>query len=420
MPFPVWFCADCDRPVVAALAGLPVDPLADTPPVDTCPGCGGGRLVGDPDVMDTWMTSSLTPQINDGSGLNDFRPDPSLAPMSLRVQAFEIIRTWLFYSLVQSEFHFQRVPWRTVLISGWGLNEQGKKIAKRHLDQSRSDDGYNRYLPDDVMAKYGADAVRLWATKGRSGTDLRYNEKDVRAGCKFSVKLWNVGRFLQMNLGDFDPATTNWLAAHQRSPVDRWLLSHLADTIAQTTAAFEDYDFMQAYQAASRLFWGIYCDRYLEMVKDRFGVPDEHSDTERDSARWTLRESYRVLLGLFAPFAPFITEHMYQRFYHRGEAAASLHRTSWPTVDERWLSDRAAIDHLATILDAVRALRSRHQLGNSARISKLTLQPHTEESEALLALIAEPLRAAARAHQATLGPAQHPSGVENITVDITI
>ncbi len=124
--------------------------------------------------------------------------------MSMRVQAFEIIRTWLFYSVVQSELLFGRVPWRTALISGWGLSEQGKKLSKRDLDSSAGADGYNRYVPDDVMAKYGADAVRLWATKGRIGTDLRYNEKDIRTGRKFAVKLWNVGRFLSLNLGDLD------------------------------------------------------------------------------------------------------------------------------------------------------------------------------------------------------------------------
>ena len=152
--------------------------------------------------MDTWMISSLTPQINDGWALGG--TDPALAPMSMRVQAFEIIRTWLFYSVVQSELLFGRVPWRTALISGWGLSEQGKKLSKRDLDRSTAADGFNRYVPDDVMAKYGADALRLWATKGRIGTDLRYNEKDVRTGRKFAVKLWNVGRFLSLSLGDLD------------------------------------------------------------------------------------------------------------------------------------------------------------------------------------------------------------------------
>ena len=417
VPFPVWFCAACSAPVLARLEDLPVDPLADSPPVCSCPSCGGGELVPDPDVMDTWMPSSLSPQINDGWALGG--TDPALAPMSMRVQAFEIIRTWLFYSVVQSELLFGRVPWRTALISGWGLSEQGKKLSKRNLDSSTGPDGYNRYVPDDVMGKYGADAVRLWATRARIGTDLRYNEKDIRTGRKFAVKLWNVGRFLSMNLGDLDvsaPATAP--PPGERDIVDRWVLSHLADTVAEATAAFGTHDYMQAHQAASRMFWSVYCDRYLEMIKDRIGASGD-----RDSARWTLRESFRVLLGLFAPFAPFVTERMYQQFYRTHEGAISLHLTRWPEPDERWRGDRPAVeavDQLTVILDATRALRSGLRLGNSARLSRLTVQAHDARARSLLDQIGEPLRVAARADALVLGPADHPSGVDGITVGIAV
>jgi valyl-tRNA synthetase len=433
VPFPVWFCTSCATPVLARLQDLPVDPLADSPPAASCPACGSA-LEADPDVMDTWMISSLTPQINDGwaigFGDSGVGTDPALAPMSMRVQAFEIIRTWLFYTVVQSELLFGRVPWRTALISGWGLSEQGKKLSKRDLDRSTGADGYNRYVPDDVMAKYGADALRLWATKGRIGTDLRYNEKDIRTGRKFAVKLWNVGRFLSLSLGDLDPSEPAPVPA-DRNIVDRWVLSHLADAVAETTAAFEAHDYMQAYQAASRMFWSVYCDHYLEMIKDRLD----------ESARWTLRESYRVLLGLFAPFAPFVAEHMYQQFYRDHEDAVSLHVTRWPVPDERWREDRSAVDQLAVILDATRALRSGLRLGNSARLSQLIVQAHSPAAEALLDQIAEPLRVAARADVVIRGAAghsgpdathpgpdathpgpdaTHPSGVEGITVGIAV
>ena len=410
VPFPVWFCASCDAPVLARLEDLPVDPLADAPPVSACPSCGSAELAGDPDVMDTWMTSSLTPQINDGWATGG--TDPALAPMSMRVQAFEIIRTWLFYSVVQSELLFGRLPWRTALISGWGLSEQGKKLSKRDLDASTQADGYNRYVPDDVMARYGADALRLWATRGRIGTDLRYNEKDIRTGRKFAVKLWNVGRFLAMNLGEFSPSRTAFVPPGERDIVNRWVLSHLAEAVGEATVAFEAHDYMQAHQAASRMFWSIYCDRYIEMIKDRAGEA---------SARWTLWESYRVLLGLFAPFAPFVTEHMYQRFYRDHEDAVSLHLTRWPAADPAWASadrDRAAVDQLAVILDATRALRSGLRLGNSARLSQLIMQADGVAAEELLAQIAEPLRLAARADAGVRGPAAHPSGVDGITVGI--
>jgi valyl-tRNA synthetase len=434
VPFPVWFCAACGTPVLARLEDLPVDPLTDKPPVAACPACGSADLHGDPDVMDTWMTSSLTPQINDGWAWRPGGSDPALAPMSMRVQAFEIIRTWLFYSVVQSELHFGRVPWRGAMISGWGLNEQGRKISKRDLERHTGADGFNRYVPDDVLAKYGADALRLWATKGRIGTDLRYNEKDVRTGRKFTVKLWNVGRFLSLNqIGpDSGPGSGagpggTGIPVADRDIVDRWLLSHLAEAIDLSTNSFDSHDYMQAHQAASRIFWSVFCDRYLEMVKDRLSAGA--GDAGAESAGQTLRESFRGLLGLFAPFAPFITEHLYQRFYAQSEGAgpegaASLHVTRWPVADPAWRDDttgaREAVDQLTVILDATRALRSQLRLGNSARLRSLTLQAHTPRAAALLEEIAEPLRLAARADAVVLGEADHPSGVAGITVAIGV
>jgi valyl-tRNA synthetase len=394
VPFPVWFCAACGEPAVARIEDLPVDPLADEPPVSPCPRCGAASFEPDPDVMDTWATSSLTPQIIRGWDTQ---------PLSLRVQGFEIIRTWLFYTIVQSELNFGRLPWRAALIAGWGLNEQGRKLSKRDV-------GSARYSPSDVIERFGADALRLWAAKARSGTDLRYNEKDIRAGRKFAVKLWNVGRFISLNVGESGPDGTA-PPAGERGLVDRWVLAHLADTVTEATQSFDVYDYAAAYQASSRMFWSVYCDRYLEMIKDR---------VSEASARWTLWESYRVLLGLFAPFAPFVTEQMYQRFYRRHEAAASLHLTAWPVPDADWVSERSAVDQLAVILDATRALRSQHKLGNSTRLRMLTLGAGTPAAHALLADIAEPLRVAARADAVSLGEAGYPSGVDGVTVDIAV
>jgi valyl-tRNA synthetase len=399
VPFPVWFCDRCGEPVPARLEDLPVDPLTDPPPAGPCPACGGEAFTGDPDVMDTWATSSLTPQITrDIIG----RPWDS-EPMSVRVQGFEIIRTWLFYTMVQSELNFGALPWRSAMIAGWGLSEQGRKLSKRDLART------TRYSPDEVMTQYGADALRLWAAKGRSGTDLRYNEKDVRAGRKFAVKLWNVGRFLELNVpaatgGESGPSGAA-PALEDRALVDRWVLSHLADAVTEATAAFDAYDYALAYQAASRMFWSVFCDRYLEMIKDRIADP---------GAQCTVRECYRVLLALFAPFAPFVTEDMYQKFYRAAEGTVSLHVTSWPQADPRWVSgsaaaDRTAGDQLAVILDATRALRSQRNLGGGTRLSMLTLQAHDQAAQALLARVAEPLRIATRADAVQFGAAGYPA-----------
>jgi valyl-tRNA synthetase len=396
VPFPVWFCTACGEAALARLEDLPVDPLASAPPADSCAACGGSSFAGDPDVMDTWMTSSLTPQINCGW---------DAAPMSMRVQGFEIIRTWLFYTIVQSELNFGRLPWRAALIAGWGLSEQGKKLSKRDLAKS------TRYSPEEMVEKYGADALRLWAAKGRSGTDLRYNEKDVRTGRKLVVKLWNVGRFMTLNMGE-EPGSGAGPAVADRSLVDRWVLSHLASAVTEVTEAFEVHDYAAAYQAASRMFWSVYCDRYLETIKDQVGTDD--------GTRWTLRESFRVLLGLFAPFAPFVTEDLYQRSCRQSEPAVSLHVTRWPEADPAWASDTTEVDQLAVILDATRVLRSGLKLGSSTRLKVLTLQADDAAAGQLLGVIAEPLRVAARADAVLFGTADHPSGVDGISVGIAI
>jgi len=414
VPFPVWFCAGCTQPILASIESLPVDPLADPPPVRRCPACGGDELSPDSDVMDTWMTSSLSPQINDRWAANGFPGQGSdLAPMSMRVQAFEIIRTWLFYTVVQSHLLFDRLPWTSVMISGWGLNEQGKKISKRDLEASTGTDGFNRYVPDHIIDKYGADALRLWATKARVGNDLRYNEKDVRAGRKLAVKLWNVGRFLQMHA----PAAGEPDTGH-RTPVDQWLLAHLGATVRDATAAFAAYDYTQAYLAASKFFWSVFCDRYIEMIKDRFTNPDEYPEEERASARTTLREAYRTLLGLFAPFAPFITEHQFQTLYRRSEDVASLHLTSWPEEQPGWAADTSSIDALATILDVVRQLRSAAKLGNRAHLSNLIVDARTDTSTKLLTEISRPLQTAALARSLRFAPADTPTGVAGIHIAI--
>lgn len=170
------------------------------------------------------------------------------------------------------------------------------------------------------------------------------------------------------------------------------------------------------------MFWSVFCDRYLEMVKDRLSAGA--GDTGAESAGQTLRESFRGLLGLFAPFAPFVTEHLYQRFYAQAEGAGSLHVTGWPVADPAWRDDttgaREAVDQLTVILDATRALRSQFRLGNSARLRSLTLQAHTPSAAALLEEIAEPLRLAARADAVLRGEAGNPSGVAGITVAIDV
>jgi len=189
---------------------------------------------------------------------------------------------------------------------------------------------------------------------------------------------------------------------------DRWLLAHLALTVTSATAAFESFDYAAAYATVSRFFWSVFCDQYLEWIKDRLD----------DSALATLREAFRALLGLFAPFAPFVTESLYQRFFGLSEGAASLHVTAWPVVSPSWEGSTSLGDQLAVLVDATRALRSAARLGSNARLAAVVLQAHSDDARVLAGTLTAPLRYAARADAVLLGAAEHPTTLDGITIDI--
>ena len=312
VPFPVWFCGECGEPVLATEDQLPVDPLESPPPVDACPKCGSTEFTGDPDVMDTWMTSSMTPQVNANWARSPGRVAAAPLPMTLRVQAFEIIRTWLFYSLTKAHLHNDMLPWEHVMISGWGLNENGKKFSKRDLE-AKQPGVYNKYDPEDVIDKYGADSLRFWAAGSHLGHDLRYHEEDVKTGRKLVLKLWNITRLVEQYAPDFAPEHTVPLA--ERTAEDRWIVSRLQRLLPAVERGFEMYDYAIAREVLDEFFWTEFCDDYVELIKDRFWTEDSYTEEQRASARSTLWETLRTLLGLYAPFLPFITEELYQYMY---------------------------------------------------------------------------------------------------------
>ena len=210
VPFPLWYCEECSYVVTADEATLPVDPTETSAPYSSCPKCSGSSFVPEKDVMDTWMTSSLTPLINSDWATPEKGRMDMIYPMTVRVQGFEIIRTWLFYTVAKSHVHTDSLPWNDVMISGWGLTEQGKKISKRDLDKAADKDGFNRYEPYQVIKKYGADSLRYWATLSSLGNDLRYSEKDVKVGRKLLTKLWNASTLLIQHLMVMITGTTRF------------------------------------------------------------------------------------------------------------------------------------------------------------------------------------------------------------------
>jgi len=209
VPIPVWYVLDDEKEIIDIIiadeSSLPVDPTETQPPKWALEKYPDNEIIPETDVMDTWMTSSVSPMINSNwSSLDEDISDNGIYPMSIRVQAHEIIRTWLFYTLIKAEYHTDSLPWENAMISGWGLNEQGKKISKRSLEKETDSNGYNRYNPEHLINKYGADAVRYWAGGAKLGQDLKFSEKEIKRGKSVVTKLWNASRMAFIYMKNFD------------------------------------------------------------------------------------------------------------------------------------------------------------------------------------------------------------------------
>jgi len=404
VPFPVWYVVDENDQVVDTIVAddkdLPVDPMEDQPPQWALDKHQGMKIVPETDVMDTWMTSSVSPLINAKWSSLEGGNEKGVYPMSLRVQAREIIRTWLFYTLVKSEFHTGELPWNAAMISGWGLNEQGKKISKRSLDQETDASGFNRFNPDNLIKKYGADAVRYWAAGGKLGQDLKFSEKEIKRGRAVIMKIWNASRMAFTYMGDFDPKQ-DLVPYANRTFEDQWIISELNKTIAEVTDGMDKFDYAGARASLDRFFYMTYCDNYLEMIKLRFQEGSSWTDEEQKSSQSTLYEATRTLVGLYAPFMPFITEEIYQKAQKFNESENSLHQSQWPQFDKQLTFDKKPeMDFVLSAITEVRKQRSEQKIGMGTMIDSVTLYSNQFDKNDLG--LAKSLQAALRAKQVTL------------------
>ncbi|TDW31328.1 valine--tRNA ligase [Cryobacterium psychrophilum] len=385
VPLPVWYPLDADAnplfdaPVVATRDMLPVDPTSDAAPGYTEDQRGqAGGFVGEVDVMDTWATSSLTPQLAGG-----WERDPELFelvfPYSLRPQGQDIIRTWLFSTLLRAEQQHGTSPWQHAALSGFIVDPDRKKMSK-----SKG----NVVTPADMLVKHGSDAVRYWAASSRLGTDAAFdpqNPTQIKIGRRLAIKILNASKFILAFEGKTDAPVSE--------PLDQSMLAGLALVVGQATKAFENYDHARALEVTESFFW-TFCDDYLELVKERaYGEPG----AARDSAVAALRTALSTLLRLFAPFVPFATEEAWS--WTNDE---SIHRAPWPIVSELISEDAGAsrgnialLDLASRALTGIRRGKTDAKASPKTDISSAVIRGTTPEV-GLLALAAADLKAVGR------------------------
>jgi valyl-tRNA synthetase len=374
VPFPVWYCAQCGQVVLAELDQLPVNPETDRPN-HACV-CGSNDFIPEMDVMDVWATSSLTPQIvggwlPPGGQGTDESLYGQVFPFSLRPQAHEIIRTWAYYTIVKSLAHFNEIPWRNVLISGWGISGEGTgKISKSR--------GGGPMPPWQMIERYSADAVRYWAASTAPGKDALISEEKIQLGTRLVNKIWNVARFAERFLSGYQPGRDD-VNELPLTSADRWILARLQALVERATNWLSGYEYATAKSEIETFFWGDLADNYLEMSKQRLYDP---SHPQHQAALFTLYNAFLTTLKLFAPFLPFVTEEVYLSMFAEENtkdgisSQRSIHNASWPNTN-RILFDPTAIKYgevLVAVASAVRRFKSENALALSHVLPTLHLK----------------------------------------------
>ncbi len=360
IPFPVWHCKDCGEVLLADEKILPVDPQEQSFPGGKCTKCGSINITPETDVMDTWNTSGLTPQIN--LHWPEKSPDKLTLPMSMRPQAHDIIRTWAFYTIAKAYFHNKQLPWQDIVISGHVL------AGKEKISKSKEN---SKMSPEMLLQTYPADVIRYWAANGRLGIDTAFSENQLKIGQRLLTKLWNALRFCSEQFGNYKKAQT----APKLDAVNEWLLHNFTKTVTAYINAYDKYEYYTALEIVEKFFWQTFCDNYLELVKDRFFNPDKYSQEEINATKFVLYEVGFGILQLFSPIVPYITETLYQKIYRQSQGKVSIHLITLDTNRYNYNFDESnqTLEKVLDIINSVRKLKSEAQLSLKTELQNLVI-----------------------------------------------
>jgi valyl-tRNA synthetase len=403
VPIPVWYPLDAqgnpdyDNPILPSDEILPVDPAADAAPgYDESQRDQPNGFTGDADVLDTWATSSLTPQIV-GGWSRDEELFAKVYPFDLRPQGHDIIRTWLFSSVVRADALQKSAPWKHAAISGWILDPDRKKMSK-----SKG----NVVVPTDVLNEYGSDAVRYWAASAKLGADTAYEIAQMKIGRRLAIKLLNASKFV-LNLGATENSVVSTDLSVLSNPLDRALLAQLSDVVAQSTKAFDNYDYARALQITESFFWQ-FTDDYVELIKDRaYGAAGE---AEQASVLAALATTLDSLLRLFAPFLPFATEEVWS-WWRTG----SVHRAAWPAALEIADGDTTMLGTVGLALSGIRKAKSEAKVKQRTEVLSASITANEMLIAQLKAGLGD-LKAAANAQEISLQSGEGDLAVSDVVL----
>ena len=373
VPFPVWYskrAGEEGKPIFAKIHQLPVDPLVDLPE-----GYNKEEVIPDYDVMDTWATSSVSPQLNSHGVSNNHMVDEhrhkKLFPADLRPQAHEILRTWAFYTMLKAYLHENTLPWKDIMVSGWCLAQDKSKMSK-----SKG----NVLIPEILLEAHGSDVIRYWCASSKLGTDTAYSEDVINNGKRLVNKLWNAAKFASTHfdkISDSDKALSLCGVNHKITrDFDKYLVNQVVDLVDYADQELTNYEYATAIDKTEKFFWALFCDNYLEITKTRAYNENGEDDEGALSTHLTLYHTLKTLLQLFAPILPHITEELFHILYAKDNSESIHMRGSWPNVREAKFTDidETKSEDLLEVLELVRKIKAQDNLSIKSPISYIEIK----------------------------------------------